>query len=117
MYTLTSSYERDELCPLCSAGTNVVTPATATLNDLIQQMLCHPGLGKHLSAPSVSFGTFNLYVRGALEDSTRINLEKPLIELLDGRKQATLTVNDRQLPGPLRVRVQLQADCDETMKL
>lgn len=114
---MTSSYERDELCPLCSAGTCIGVPGATTLNDLIQQMLSHPGLGSHLSAPSVSFGTSNLYVRGALEESTRGNLEKPIIELLGGRRRAMLTINDRQLPGPLRVRVQLDGNCDDTMKL
>ena len=33
-------------------------------------------LGRHLTAPSVSCGSANLYLRGALEEETRPNLQR-----------------------------------------
>lgn len=38
--------------------------------------MADPALGRHLSAPSVSYGSTNLYMRGALEAETRPNLER-----------------------------------------
>lgn len=73
-------------------------------------MLTHESLGQHLSAPSVSYGSTNFYLRGALEEETRPNLEKTvkgLIEEVDGSSGdgAVLTVNDKKLVGPMRLRL------------
>ena len=46
------------------------------LAQVVASMLADPALGHHLSAPSVSHGTNNLYMRGALEAETAPNLEK-----------------------------------------
>ena len=76
VYTLTSSYERDEGCPVCSAGVTLRVSPAATLAHVIAAMLADGGLGRHLAAPSVSYGAANLYMRGALEEETRPNLDK-----------------------------------------
>lgn len=76
IYTLTSAYERDESCPVCSPGVTLEVPPGSTLGGVIEAMMADPGLGKHLSAPSVSHGATNLYMRGALEELTRPNLAK-----------------------------------------
>ena len=41
-------------------------------------------LGAHLTAPSVSYGAVNLYMRGVLEAETAGNLAKPISELVSG---------------------------------
>lgn len=67
-------------------------------------MLADPGIGHHLSAPSISFGSNNLYLRGALEEETRPNLDLPISSLVDG-DGSVLTVNDKKLIGPMRIRL------------
>jgi hypothetical protein len=100
----------------------------ATLRDVIDAIKQHPTVGPLVSHPSVSHGSENLYVRGALEELTRGNLDRRMRELLlhdEGggggggggaggaasgkheRVSATLTVNDKQLAAPLRVRLTL----------
>ena len=44
--------------------------------QVLQLLQSHPSVGKHLKAPSVSYGTENLYMRGPLEADTRPNLCK-----------------------------------------
>jgi hypothetical protein len=44
--------------------------------QVIAKLVADPALGKHLSNPSVSYGSTNLYMRGALEAETRPNLDK-----------------------------------------
>ncbi len=95
----------------------LAVPAGATLQGALDAMLADAALGPRLSAPSVSYGGANLYVRGALEAATAPNLGRPLAELLGaegaaalaGGKGVVLTVNDRKLVGPLRVRVRFAA--------
>jgi ubiquitin-activating enzyme E1 C len=94
----------------------LAVPAGATLQDALDAMLADAALGPRLSAPSVSYGGANLYVRGALEAATAPNLDRPLAELLGAEgaalaagKGVVLTVNDRKLVGPLRVRVRFAA--------
>lgn len=88
----------------------------STLREVIDAIKSHPTIGPLVSHPSVSHGSDNLYVRGALEELTRGNLDKGMVELLrrgggggsgGGRVSATLTVNDKQLAAPLRVRLTL----------
>ena len=71
-------------------------------------MLQHSVLGKMMAHPSVTYGTKQLYSRGVFEAETRPNLEKPIAELLDGETTALLTVNDKKLSAPLRVRLRLR---------
>lgn len=51
-------------------------------------------------------------MRGALEALTRDNLQRRMSELLDGASTAQLTVNDKKLAGPMRVRLSLEAGED-----
>ena len=76
VYTLTSSYERDAACPVCSPGVVLEVDPGATLGQVLETMVADERLGKHISAPSVSYGTANLYMRGVLEEQTRPNLDK-----------------------------------------
>ena len=74
-------------------------------------MLQHPTLGRLLAHPSVSAGSSPLYMRGAFEEETRPNLARRIVDLLgpgEGTDRAALlTVNDRKLHAPLRVRLRL----------
>ena len=114
IYTLTSSYEKDTSCPVCSSGVALRVPESATLREVIDAMLADPGLGKHLTNPSVSYGTANLYMRGALEEATRSNLDKPMVSLVDGNGDGVmLTVNDKALIAPLRVRLKMNGTMED----
>lgn len=106
IYTLTSSYEKDEACLLCSPGIPLKLPKTATLQDCIDTLLGHPQLGVQLSKPSISSESSNLYMRGALEEPTRPNLHKSMFELLHS-STAILRVNDPNLVAPFKVRLTL----------
>lgn len=71
-------------------------------------MLAHPQLGALLAAPAVSYGSANLYMRGVLEADTRHNLGRPISELVsEDDAHPVLTVNDKKLSAPLRVRLRL----------
>ncbi len=73
-------------------------------------MLAHAQLGRLIAHPSVSYGSNNLYMRGVLDEVTRPNLSKPMTELVPeaGDEQLlVLTVNDKKLGAPLRVRLKL----------
>jgi ubiquitin-activating enzyme E1 C len=123
VYTHTFAHERDPSCPVCSPGVSIEAPLQSTLREVIAAIKSHPTIGPLVSHPSVSHGSDNLYVRGALEELTRGNLDKGMRELLlakgggggggeeggggGGRVSATLTVNDKQLAAPLRVRLTL----------
>lgn len=101
--------------------------ATKTLNlrthfpyetpQVIDLMLAHPQLGRLLAHPSVSYGPTPLYMRGVLEEDTQPNLDRKLRDLLEscmeGGEEALqgalqLTVNDKKLNAPLRVRLRLE---------
>lgn len=71
-------------------------------------MLKHPVLGKLMAHPSVSYGTKQLYMRGVFEADTKPNLNKSILQLLEGERTVLLTVNDKKLNAPLRVRLRLQ---------
>ena len=119
IYTLTSQYERDPSCPVCSPGVGITVDRGATLEEVIGVMMRgreEGGLGGHLTAPSVSYGTNNLFMRGAMEGVTRPNLSRKIVDLIgiDGSGsgsgmeeggEVVLTVNDRALVAPLRVRL------------
>lgn len=47
-----------------------------TLSDLLQLLVDDPTLGPQLGKPSVSVGSRNLYLRGALESTFAGNLSK-----------------------------------------
>lgn len=77
------------------------------LSQVIDVMLQHPQLGPLLAHPSISHGFSNLYMRGVFEAETRPNLAKPMRELIEGEESVLLTVNDKKLSAPLRVRLRL----------
>eukprot|EP00775_Hariotina_reticulata_P010952 gene10952-11106_t len=110
IYTHTVAYEQDQQCPMCTAGVELEAPAASTLQQVIDLMLAHPVLGNMLAHPSISYGSKQLYARGVFEAETRPNLEKPVAELLDGGADGPvlLTVNDKKLSAPLRVRLKLK---------
>lgn len=107
VYTLTSQYERDATCPICSAGVLISLPKSFTLQQTIDAIVSHKDLQKLLSYPSISHGMRNVYMRGALEASTKLNLVKTLDEIFVGMEDVVLTVNDKKLAAPLRVRLRL----------
>jgi ubiquitin-activating enzyme E1 C len=82
---------------------------------VIDLILSHPQLGRLVAHPSVSYGATPLYMRGVLEEDTRPNLSKRAAELLaaagadvsEGGQAVQLTVNDKKLSAPLRVRLRL----------
>lgn len=108
IYTHTVAYERNPQCPVCSPGIELQAPAGSTLQQVIDCMLAHDVLGKMMAHPSVSFGSERLYSRGVFEAATKHNLGKPILELLRGERTVLLTVNDKKLSAPLRVRLRLQ---------
>jgi ubiquitin-activating enzyme E1 C len=57
IYTLATPYERDDKCPICSPGVSYAVQPSTTLRQLIDGLMEDPDLGKHLSAPSVSYGS------------------------------------------------------------
>lgn len=76
--------------------------------QVVDLMLQHPVLSKLMAHPSVTYGAKQLYSRGVFEADTRPNLQKPVAELLDGETTALLTVNDKKLSAPLRLRLRLK---------
>lgn len=102
VYTLTTQYERDPACPVCSAGVPMTAPPTCTLRDLLGLLTLHPALGRLLREPSLSVGSVPLYARGVFEEETRPNLDRQLRELVTG-PLVELTVNDKGLVAPLKV--------------
>ena len=58
-------------CNLRSCSSSSCTRAQVL--DLLQN---HEAVGKRLSAPSISYGSENLYARGIFEADTRHNLSK-----------------------------------------
>jgi ubiquitin-activating enzyme E1 C len=102
------SYERNPQCPVCSPGIELVAPADSSLQQVIDCMLAHAVLGKMVAHPSVSHGNTRLYSRGVFEAQTKANLQRPIAQLLEGATTALLTVNDKKLSAPLRVRLRLQ---------
>lgn len=91
IYSHTFVYEQKENCPVCTASTHSlsVTPTT-TLNSLLQQ-LCDGEF--RLKAPSVTSSSTTLYMRKpkALEKATRVNLDKPLSDLIKSGEELVVT--------------------------
>ncbi|KAK9824971.1 hypothetical protein WJX81_001255 [Elliptochloris bilobata] len=104
VYTHTVAYERDAACPMCSAGVPFRVRPSDTLQQVLDALVADKALGAKLSAPSVSYGAENLYMRGPLEEATRSNLARAIGELVDG-DGSVVQVNDRGLAAPLRVKL------------
>ncbi len=77
--------------------------------QFIDKIRADPVLGKHLAAPSVSYGAVQLYAHGIFEAETRPNLGRRMAELVPveeaGAGGALLTLNDKKLQGPMRLRL------------
>eukprot|EP00884_Botryococcus_braunii_P012664 jgi/Botrbrau1/21399/Bobra.0216s0018.1 len=107
VYTHTVSYDKDESCIMCSAGIPVEVDVDATLQDVIEVLLEDVVLGPQIKEPSISYGSKNLYMRGVLEEMTRPNLSKKMLDLLEGEQSVVLQLNDKALPNPVRIRLKL----------
>lgn len=109
IYSLASCYEKDPSCIICSPPVVVLISWDVTLEEFLQILTQHDRLKDHISAPSISYGHANLYMRGALEHMTRENLSKRLCDLMDcanpGINSSILTINDKQLSVPIKVKV------------
>ena len=78
-----------------------------TTEQVIDAMLADSTLKPLLAHPSVSYGSNNLYMRGVFEEETKPNLQLSMLELVDGNTSPQLTINDKKLSAPLRVRLRL----------
>ena len=58
--------------------------ASWAYGQMIEALQADSRLGANLRAPSISYGTVNLYMRGVLEEATAVNLSKPISELVGG---------------------------------
>jgi len=108
IYTMAEDYDRDPDCVICGPGTPLTMSKSATVDDLLKELIKTPVLqAKGVSFPSVSQGSKNIYLRGALESQYQENLSMTLIDCLDGRDKGILTVNDANLVNPIRVCLSL----------
>eukprot|EP00271_Cylindrocystis_brebissonii_P009693 TRINITY_DN2477_c0_g1_i1.p1 TRINITY_DN2477_c0_g1~~TRINITY_DN2477_c0_g1_i1.p1 ORF type:complete len:444 (-),score=58.52 TRINITY_DN2477_c0_g1_i1:452-1783(-) len=108
IYTNTISYSKDPECLVCSAGNQVETSTTTTLQEFIEQIIADPRFDGQLAKPSLSFEGSNLYMQAPpiLEEMTRENLSKPLLALMNNESAGgVLNVNDKKLKSVLRLRV------------
>ncbi|GFH14838.1 E2_bind domain-containing protein, partial [Haematococcus lacustris] len=82
-----------------------------TAEQVIDCMMADPVLGQHLKAPSVSYGSVNLFAHGIFEEETRPNLGKRISDLVPEQPgstmQLTATCNSQEAtpaaasePGP-----------------
>lgn len=117
IYTHTVAYERDATCPVCSL-VPLSVDGESTLQQVIDTMVSSSVLGKLAVSPSISYGPTVLYAKGIFEADTRGNLERGIGSLLtdlgvtDGGNGAILTVNDKKLPAPLRVKLRFTSSMD-----
>jgi ubiquitin-activating enzyme E1 C len=91
IYSHTFVYDQKTTCPVCTAHTHHISlPSITTLNSLLQQ-LCDGEF--RLKAPSVTSSGKTLYMRKpvALEKATRVNLDKPLKELITSGEELVIT--------------------------
>ncbi|BDA43199.1 NEDD8-activating enzyme E1 catalytic subunit [Coccomyxa sp. Obi] len=103
VYTHTVAYERDAACTVCSSSVPFEVASTDTLQQVIDALVADKTLGANLSAPSISHGAENLYMRGVLEEATHDNLSKPIGELVEAG--GVIQVNDKKLVSTMRVKL------------
>lgn len=107
VYSHTVEYERDPSCVVCSPGIAHALNANATLEEFMASIVA--AYPDSLAEPSVSFGGKNLYLRGVLESEFAENLNKPMIELMNGRKEGLVVVNDKKMKKTsMRLRLSLK---------
>ena len=106
IYTHTVAYEKDSQCAICSPGISMTISETRTLEDLVSMIAKHPSVNGNISAPSISYGSTNLYMQGPLEEATRPNLKRTVKELVNSDR-AVLSINDKKLPQTLRLNLRI----------
>ena len=93
VHSHTFAYEQKQDCPVCTSTVRkIAVPRTATLNELIQRELVDGSL--RLQSPSLVSATgTTLYMQKppALEQATRANLDKPLVELIAEGEEISVT--------------------------
>lgn len=91
VYSHTFVYERKDDCPVCSSTVHKITLGKEdTLNQLMQQLV----EGElRLKAPSMTSSSRTLYMQKppALEQATRVNLDKPVSSLIANGEEITVT--------------------------
>jgi ubiquitin-activating enzyme E1 C len=107
IYTHTVAYEKDPQCTVCSSGISMIISESKTLEELLAMVSEHPSVQGNISAPSVSYGSKNLYMQGPLEEATRANLKRTMKDLVQSDR-ATFSINDKKLPQTLRLNVRIQ---------
>ena len=92
VYSHTFVYERKENCPVSGAAVRKIkVPPTKTLNELMQEM---KDGDLRLQSPSITTGSgTTLYMQKppALEKATRVNLDKPLSDLIKSGEDLAVT--------------------------
>lgn len=111
VYIHTVAHEKNENCPVCSPGLIMEVNGDSTLQQVVDQLMQHPELSGKIKAPSISYGSINLYMRGALEEGTRGNLSKSMVDLV-AEASPTINVNDRALTAPIKVRLKFIHNMD-----
>ncbi|CAG9464834.1 unnamed protein product [Pedinophyceae sp. YPF-701] len=107
VYSHDVAYERDPNCPVCGRVVAIDLPRACTLEQAMQRLTANPRLKElGITEPSISMGSKNLYMRGALEGMYKEKLGQRMAELM-GSDGGTLTVNDKKAPAPVRVKVRL----------
>ena len=104
LYTHTVEYERDSGCLSCSAGLPCTVEPGTSLHDLIGRLMRDERLGGKLQGPSLFFGAKPLFAHGPLEAITAANLSKTM-EALVGLGEGVLSLNDKGLKAPVRIRL------------
>ncbi|KAJ3226188.1 hypothetical protein HK099_005414 [Clydaea vesicula] len=104
IYTLTFPLEKKENCSVCgSAKVNLDISKEKTLLELIDILKELPEF--QLKKPSLRSLKTSLYMQAPpfLEEKTRVNLDKPLMELITNGEE--LTITDINLPISLQLTV------------
>ena len=95
VHSHTFAYEQKQDCPVCTSTVRkIAIPRTATLNELIQRELVDRS-SLRLQSPSlvrIATGTTLVYMQKppALEQATRANLDKSLVELIAEGEEITV---------------------------
>lgn len=108
VYSHTVEYDRDPTCIVCSPGVSHSIPREATLETFMASIVA--AYPDSLAQPSVSFGGRNLYLRGVLESEFADNLGKRMVDLMDGKTDGLVIINDKKLKKTsMRIRLSLSA--------
>ncbi|KAJ3343838.1 hypothetical protein HDU91_000321 [Kappamyces sp. JEL0680] len=105
IYTYTFELQKKEECSVCgSARWTIPLAKTSTLQDLVDILLDKQEI--QLKKPSLRTSHKSLFMQApkVLQDQTRPNLDKLLVELI-GEEPEEISVTDLNLPITLRVQV------------